>query len=431
MPQVCFAAMSFDRALIEVKAGDGGNGVVSFRREKYTPLGGPDGGHGGVGGSIYLVVNAHMNTLTFFQRRHHFKAEKGQHGAGKKQSGASGADMEIEVPRGTIVRNPDSNESYGDLVEDNQRLLVARGGPGGRGNSSFATSTNQAPRMATNGVPGEVRELLLELKLLADVGLVGKPNAGKSTFLSATTAARPKIADYPFTTLQPNLGVVELSLNEGFVLADIPGLIEGASEGVGLGYEFLRHVERTRVLIHLIDGSAPDPMGDYHAINAELTAYDAGFENKPQLVCFNKMDLPDAQTQWPDFERMLKDSGSADVYAISTATHLGTRDILFRALQILHELPPLVVDPAPSEIPVIRPLESDFRIRRGADEVWHVEGQAVELAAVRSRFDSEESLMRFHRKLKKMGVIDALREAGVSEGDTVWIGEDYELEWQE
>lgn len=422
--------MSFDRARIEVKAGDGGNGVVSFRREKFIPFGGPDGGDGGKGGSVYLVVNPHLSTLSYFQRKRHFKAKKGQDGRGKKQFGADADDVLIEVPPGTVVRDPDSGDVYGDLIEADQRLLVARGGKGGKGNSNFATPTNQAPRLATNGIPGEERTLILELKLLADVGLVGKPNAGKSTFLAATTAARPKIADYPFTTLQPNLGVVELSLEEGFVLADIPGLIEGASAGVGLGHEFLRHIERTRVLIHLVDGSAPDPIGDYHTINGELLAYQAGLEVKPQIVCLNKMDLPESQAQWPAFEQALKGMGVQDVYAISTATQTGTREVLYRALQILRELPVPEITPAPSEVPSV-PRESDFSIRRGNENEWYVVGGAVERAAVRSRFDSEEALMKFHRTLTRMGVIDALREAGVQEGDTVWIGEDYELEWQD
>ena len=422
--------MSFDTARIHVKAGDGGNGAVSFRREKYVPFGGPDGGDGGRGGSVYLVVNSQMNTLNYFQRHWRFKAASGRNGRGKNQTGASGADFVVEVPPGTVVRDPETGQVFGDLVQPGQRLLVARGGHGGKGNARFATSTNQAPRLATNGEPGEERTLALELKLLADVGLVGKPNAGKSTFLAATTAARPKIADYPFTTLQPNLGVVILGAKDDFVLADIPGLIEGASQGAGLGHEFLRHIERTRVLIHLVDGLSPDPLGDYSVINAELVAFGYGLESKPQIVCFNKIDLPDAQEKWPAFERALKAEG-VEPHAISAATQRGTREVLYRALQMLHELPAPIVEPAPAEIPISRPTGAGFSVHRAPDAAWHVDGAAVESAAVRSRFDSEEALLHFHRTLKKMGVIDALRKAGVKEGDTVWIGSDYELEWRE
>ncbi len=422
--------MSFDTARIHVQAGDGGDGVVSFRREKYVPFGGPDGGDGGKGGSVYLVVNARLNTLNYFRRHRRFTAASGGDGRGKNQTGAAGADVVIEVPAGTIVRDVDSGTVHGDLVRAGQRLLVARGGRAGRGNARFATSTNQAPRLATNGEPGEERTLALELKLLADVGLVGKPNAGKSTFLAATTAARPKIADYPFTTLRPNLGIVDLGSDDGFVLADIPGLIEGASQGAGLGHEFLRHVERTRLLIHLVDGASADPLGDYRVINAELAAFGHGLDGKPQIACLNKIDLPDAQEKWPAFERALQAAG-VEVYAISSATRHGTREALYRALHILRELPVPAVEPAPAEVPVIRPSAADFTIRRAADAAWHIEGAAVELAAARSRFDSDEALLRFHRTLEKMGVIGALRQAGVQEGDTVWIGPDYELEWRE
>ena len=425
--------MPFDTARIHVKAGDGGDGVVSFRREAHVPFGGPDGGDGGKGGSIYLVVNPRLSLLTYFQRRRKFVAGSGKAGRGKNQTGASAADVVVEVPPGTTVRDPDTAGTgalFGDLVRPGQRLLVARGGAGGKGNARFATPTNQAPRIATNGEPGEERMLALELKLLADVGLVGKPNAGKSTFLAATTAARPKIADYPFTTLKPNLGVVDLDDHEGFVLADIPGLIEGASQGAGLGHDFLRHIERTRVLIHLVDGTSADPPSDYHAINAELAAFGHGLAEKPQIVCLNKIDLPDAWAKWPAFERALKAEG-VEANAISTATQRGTRDVLYRALQILRELPPPTIDLAPAGIPTVRPIGQEFKVHRMPDRAWRVDGAAVELAAARSRFDSEEALMRFHRALEKMGVIDALRGAGVKDGDTVWIGSDYELEWRD
>jgi GTP-binding protein len=422
--------MAFDTAVIYVKAGSGGNGVVSFRREAYVPFGGPDGGDGGNGGQVYLVVQPQMNTLNYFHRHRRFTAAPGKAGRGKNQTGASAADVRVEVPPGTVVRDPDTDEIFGDLVQPGQRLLVARGGRGGKGNARFTTSTNQAPRMATNGEPGQERTLKLELKLLADVGLVGKPNAGKSTFLAATTAARPKIADYPFTTLQPNLGVVDLGVDDGFVLADIPGLIEGASHGAGLGHDFLRHIERTRVLIHLVDGLSPDPLSDYRVINAELAAFGHGLEARPQVVCLNKTDLSETQAKWPAFERVLKAEG-VEAYAVSAAAQRGTREVLYRALQILRELPAPIVEPAPAAIPTLHPAAPSFSVRRSADAEWRVEGSAVELAAAKSRFDSEEALMHFHRTLQKMGVIDALRRAGVKEGDTVWIGADYELEWRD
>ena len=424
--------MFFDTAQIQITAGKGGDGAVAFRREKYVPFGGPSGGDGGRGGDVILFVDPKVNTLVYFRHHHQFKAGHGGNGRNKNMTGAHGHEMRIPVPPGTVVRDAKTTEVLGDLTQPKAELIVARGGTPGKGNARFATSTNQAPRMATNGLPGEERLLDLELKLIADVGLVGLPNAGKSTLLAATTAARPKIAAYPFTTLEPNLGVVDLDRETSFVIADIPGLIEGASLGKGLGHEFLRHIERTRILIHLLDGSQPDPIGDFDAINSELAAFGHGLANKPQIVAFNKIDLIEAQDNWKKAHAAWKQRG-IEAMTISAATHTNTRELMYRAVQLLKELP----EPAPLEletaIPVITLEEGGepFTIARDEAGAWHVTSQQVERLALRHRFDSEESLMAFQRAVEKIGVLEALRKAGVEEGDTVWIGEDYELEWQD
>src|SRR5438270_1608260 len=336
--------MFYDHTKIFVKAGDGGNGSRHFRREKFAPLGGPDGGDGGRGGSVYLEATTNLNTLIDYRYRQHFKAGAGGLGLRQKMHGAKGEDIILPVPRGTIIRDAETNELIADLVEDGQRVMVARGGRGGLGNVHFATSTHQAPHEAQNGEPGEERWLMLELRLIADVGLIGYPNAGKSTLLSVVTAARPKIADYPFTTLSPNLGVVAVgqpgSGDEfGFVLADIPGLIEGAAHGVGLGHEFLRHVRRTRLLIHMLDGASyeRDPWQDFHAINQELRAYDEQLAERPQIVVLNKMDLPEAQQRWPALKAQAEKAGYP-VFAISAASHQGTDELMQFAAHRLHEL---------------------------------------------------------------------------------------------
>jgi GTPase len=424
--------MFFDTAQIQVAAGKGGDGAVAFRREKYVPFGGPSGGDGGAGGDVILFVDPKVNTLVYFRHHHHFKAGHGGNGRNKNMTGANGKDLRIPVPPGTVVRDAKTLEVLGDLARPKAELIVAKGGAPGKGNARFATATNQAPRMATNGLPGEEHLLDLELKLIADVGLVGLPNAGKSTLLAATTAARPKIAPYPFTTLEPNLGVVDLDRETSFVIADIPGLIEGASAGKGLGHEFLRHIERTRILIHLLDGSQPDPIGDFDTINAELAAFGHGLSGKVQIVAFNKIDLIEAQDNWQTAHAVLKKRGT-EAMTISAATHVNTRELMYRAAQLLKELP----EPAPLELetamPVIK-LEEDaapFTITRDEAGAWQVAGRQVEKLASRHRFDSAESLMAFHKAITRMGVIEALRKAGVEEGDTVWIGEDYELEWQD
>ena len=421
--------MFFDTAQITIKAGDGGDGAVAFRREKFVPFGGPSGGDGGHGGNVIAWVDPTVNTLVYFRHHRQFKAGDGVNGRTKNQTGKDGEDVRIAVPPGTIVRDAQSGEVLADLSDPKTELVLARGGTPGKGNARFATSTNQAPRMATNGSPGEEHILDLELKLIADVGLVGLPNAGKSTLLAATTAATPKIADYPFTTLVPNLGVVDLDRETSFVMADIPGLIEGANLGKGLGHEFLRHIERTRVLIHLLDGAQPDPLHAFKIINDELAAFGHGLAEKPQIVAVNKIDLPEAQARWPQIQKTLKEQG-IDATTISAAAHTGTRELLYRAAQMLRELPipqPVVVE----ALPVIRAEGPGFAITRAPDASWHVTGRQVELLAMRHRFDSEETLLAFHKAITKLGVIDALREAGVQEGDTVWIGADYELEWQD
>ncbi len=420
--------MFIDEATIYVKGGDGGNGCIAFLREKYVPFGGPAGGDGGRGGDVILYVDPHLNTLYHFTHQRHFRAERGQHGRGKNQHGASGADLRVPVPPGTIVRDAATGRILADLTEPGQEVVVARGGRGGRGNARFATPSNQAPRIAEKGEPGEERTLHLELKLLADVGLVGRPNAGKSTLLAAVTAARPKIAPYPFTTLHPYLGVVALDEQTTFVMADLPGLIEGASEGKGLGHDFLRHVERTRLLIHLLDGTSEDPVQDFRAINAELAAFGHGLDRKPQLVAFNKIDLPEARNRWPAVRDALRAQGY-EVFPVSGLTREGVRELLWRAAQLLAQLPR--AQPVAHEIPVFR-LEDDertFWVEREPDG-WRVRGKRVERLVAMTPLELDEAVQRLHRRLERMGVLDALREAGVRPGDIVRIG-DAELVWEE
>ncbi len=421
-------SMFFDEAKIYVQAGDGGNGAVSFRREKYIPHGGPDGGHGGKGGDVVLVVNPRLNTLLGFRRRSHFRAERGAHGQGKNKHGKNGADLYIPVPPGTVVRDDESGDLIADLVKAKHSVVVAAGGRGGRGNSAFASSTNQAPRWAEKGEPGQARWIRLELKLLADVGIIGLPNAGKSTLLASVSAAKPKIADYPFTTLIPNLGVAIVDDRE-MVLADIPGLIEGAHSGAGLGDRFLRHIERTRVLIHLLDGSSQDPLKAFDAINRELAQFDPRLGSKPQIAAVNKMDLPEAQAQWPRLQKALGKRG-LEVCAISAATGQGVRELLRAVAQRLETLPipEQIVD---EELPVIRPGEAEeaFQVSREG-HAFRVRGKKVERVVAMTNFDQDEAILRLHRVFKAMGVTDALERAGVREGDQVRIG-DVELEWRE
>ena len=341
--------------------------------------------------------------------------------------GRSAPRLTIPVPPGTVVRDAASGELLGDLTENGQQLVVARGGRGGRGNARFANSRQQAPRIAEKGAPGEERKLKLELKLIADLGIVGVPNAGKSTFLASVTSARPKIAPYPFTTLQPNLGVADLG-DKTLVLADIPGLIEGAHLGIGLGFDFLRHIQRTRVLIHLLDGTGSDPLADFSQINSELALFDENLASKPQIVALNKIDLPDVQARWPALQAELKRRGY-EAMTISALAHTNTRELLFRAAQVLAEAPP----PEPADaIPVYRPPDAgpDFTITREADGAWRVSGAKIERAAKMTYWEYDEAVQRFQRILEVIGIRQALAGAGIQEGDTVLIGE-YVLEWSD
>jgi GTP-binding protein len=423
-------SLFFDEAKIFVQAGSGGNGCMSFRREKFVPNGGPNGGHGGDGGDVILAVDPHLNTLSTFRRRSHFKANRGMHGEGSDKHGRNGADLEIPVPRGTVVRDAETGELIADLVRLDARVVVVKGGRGGRGNAAFTSSTNQAPRFAENGEPGQERWITLEMKLLADVGIIGLPNAGKSTFLASVTAAKPKIADYPFTTLMPNLGVALVDDSE-IVLADIPGLIQGAHMGAGLGDKFLRHIERTRVLIHLLDGSGQDPLGAFEIINHELEEYNAHLATKPQVVAVNKIDLPDAQANWVKIQKAMKKRG-IQTYAISAATGEGVRDLLRVAKTLLDEAPEDIVEENnEDELPVIRPEEDEnvFEISREG-KAFRLTGRKVERVVIMTNFDQEEAVFRLHRIFKGMGITEALEKAGVQEGDMVRIGE-VELEWRD
>jgi GTP-binding protein len=419
--------MFIDQAEITVISGKGGDGAVHFRREKYVPRGGPDGGDGGRGGSVILEARRSLNTLYNFRHKRRFRAKDGARGGGSNQTGRSAEDLIIPVPPGTLVYDADTGELLGDLTEDGEQLLVCKGGRGGRGNARFATSRNKVPRIAEKGEPGQERNLRLELKLIADVGLVGVPNAGKSTFLSVVTNAKPKIAPYPFTTLTPNLGVAELDVENTLVLADIPGLIEGAHQGIGLGHDFLRHIQRTRVLIHLLDGTGEDPLLDFAQINSELALFDPDLAEKPQLVVLNKMDLPEVRARWPEVRKALEARGYQPM-SMSAVTGEGVRKVLYRAADLLSQAPP---PPEPEAVPVYR-VESDpreFTVTR-VPEGWRVSGEAIERAAAMTYWEYDQSIRRFQRIMQTLGIEDALREAGIQEGESVFIGK-YELEWQD
>lgn len=415
-----------DEVEISVASGKGGDGMVHFRRELYVPRGGPDGGDGGRGGSVILQVEPSMRTLYTFRRQRKFAADNGKPGGRAQRSGRSAEDLVLKVPAGTLVYNAKNGELLGDLTDDNQQLQVVKGGRGGRGNQHFANSRNQAPRIAEKGAPGEGKELRLELKLIADIGIVGVPNAGKSTLLASLTNAKPKIANYPFTTLQPNLGVAALDEDTTLVLADIPGLIEGAHKGVGLGHDFLRHIQRTRVLIHLIDGMAEDPLGDFAQINTELNLFDPNLAQKPQIVALNKIDLPDVQARWPEIEAALKNQGYTPM-TISAATGQDVRRLLGRAAQELAALPVETKE----AVPVYRPIEDprEFHVEP-EKKGWRLRGTSLERVAAMTYWEEDQSVRRFQRILRQLGVDVALREKGVKPGDTVYIG-DYELEWKE
>ena len=419
--------MFIDEIEIYVRSGKGGDGSVHFRREKYVPRGGPDGGDGGRGGDIVFQVVPTLNTLSKFHQKERFIADDGRNGAKKNMTGRSAEPLVIQVPPGTVIYNANNGQIIGDLVEPDQRLVICRGGRGGRGNQHFVSSRNQAPRTGERGEPGQEMNLRLELKLIADVGLVGVPNAGKSSFLASVTNARPKIANYPFTTLEPNLGVAELDMENTLVLADIPGLIEGAHQGVGLGDAFLRHIQRTRVLIHLLDGHSTDPVLDFSQINAEMALFDSELGEKPQIVAFNKMDMPDVQEKWPGVKEAIEAKGY-EVIAISALTRENVRPLLWRASELLKTTP----EPEPvGELPVYRPDEDprDYHIEVMPDG-YRVTGAAIERAAAMTYWEYEGSVRRFQRLLSVLGIEDELVDLGVEVGDTVYIGE-YELVWQD
>ena len=419
-----------DRAKIRVRAGDGGNGCVSFRREKYVPMGGPDGGDGGNGGSVWLMVDDKMRTLADLRRKRVYQGQKGGFGQGSNKHGRNGADLIVAVPPGTVVRravDAEFPEAVGDLTESGQRLLVVRGGRGGRGNARFATSVNQAPRIAEKGEKGEAWELVLDLKLISDVGIIGLPNAGKSTLLRAVSAARPKVADYPFTTLEPVLGVVEIGY-ESLVLADIPGLIEGAHSGSGLGLDFLRHIERTRVVIHLVDGSRPHPEDDIDTVNEEMAAYSAELAAKRQVLVVNKVDLPEVRERKEAMATALRALGHEPLF-ISAATRRGVRTLLDRVLAVLAEERAKAVETA-TPLPVLRPPARGprFVITKG-DGVYTVEGPRIEALVERLGVETEEARAEIRRRLARLGVAAALRRAGARPGDRLLVG-GAEIEWQ-
>lgn len=425
--------MFTDQVEIFVRSGKGGDGMVHFRREKFVPRGGPDGGDGGKGGDVVFEVKPTLNTLSTFRPNQKFKAEDGVGGGSSQLTGRGGKDLVIHVPPGTVIFDLPADGSapilLGDLTQPGERLTVCKGGRGGRGNQHFATSRNQAPRTAERGEPWEEKHLKLELKLIADIGLIGVPNAGKSTLLSVLTNAKPKIAAYPFTTLEPNLGVANIDDDTTVVLADIPGLIEGAAEGAGLGHDFLRHIQRTRVLVHLLDGLSSDPLADYSQINAELSLFDPNLAKKPQIVALNKIDQPEVQERLKELKSAFKKK-KVELRTISALARTDTRDLLLAAAQKLSETPPLEEFEAP--VPVYRP-EADpnqFTISREDDASWRISGAGIERAAAMTYWEHDGSVRRFQRLMEKLGVDEALRKAGIEEGDTVHVG-DYELEWQE
>ncbi len=423
-------ATSFvDKAVIKAVAGKGGNGAVAFHREKYLPAGGPDGGDGGRGGNVILQVDDHMSTLMDFRYKRKYAAANGADGTGKRCSGKDGENLVIRVPRGTLVRDKESGGIIADM-SGSEPFVLCKGGRGGWGNKHFATATRQAPRFAKPGLPGESREVVLELKLLADVGLVGFPNVGKSTLLSVVSKAHPKIANYHFTTLFPNLGVVYVEDGVSFVMADIPGIIEGASEGAGLGHDFLRHIDRCRLLIHLVDVSGSegrDPIADFDAINTELREYDASLAERPQIVVANKCDLlPPDSDALEKFRAYVEEKGYR-FFSMSAATTQGTRELVKAAAAMLDQLPPVTVYEADYVAPLPQGGSVEDLVIEHIDDVWTVEGPWLERLLGSINFSDYESQMYFDRMLREGGVYDRMEAMGVQEGDTVSI---YDLEFE-
>ena len=419
--------MFIDEADLYVRSGKGGNGMVHFHREKFVNRGGPDGGDGGHGGNVILRVTPHLNTLLAFRHKSKFIAEDGKNGGINNQKGKSADILVIPVPAGTSIYDEITNDLIGDLTNEGEELIVCTGGRGGRGNPHFANPSKQAPRIAEKGEPGIEKTLRLELKLIADIGIIGMPNAGKSSFLAAVSNAKPKIADYPFTTLVPNLGVAQLDENTTLILADIPGLIEGAHSGKGLGDAFLRHLQRTRVLIHLLDGLSPQSFADFTQINSELSLFDSHLAEKPQIVALNKIDLPEVLEKWPQLKKEFK-RHKIEIMEVSALTHENITKLLWQASEALRTAP------EPNQIqtlPVYRPQASlpDFKVERVSNG-WRISGQAIERAAAMTYWEYDDSIRRFQRILEAMGIDAALRQAGIQDGDTVVINKN-QFTWQE
>ena len=425
--------MFLDEVKIFVRSGDGGNGLVAFRREKYVPKGGPAGGDGGRGANVVFIVDEGLRTFMDYRYQKKFVAPNGENGMSKGMHGRKSKDLYLKVPPGTVIRDTDTGEVLADLVEHEQEVVVARGGRGGRGNCRFATPSNPAPEIAENGEPGEERNLTLELKLMADVGLVGFPSVGKSTLLSITSKAKPKIADYHFTTLAPNLGVVETKDHRSFVMADLPGLIEGASQGVGLGHQFLRHIERTKVIVHVVDMSATDgrdPYEDYKIINQELGEYNMRLLERPQIVVANKMDIPAAQENLEEFKaKLAADGEEVDIVEISAFTRTNVDNLLYKISDILDTTDPnmlyeLDTEEESMENRVLykhKPKDETFKITRDDTGAYVVSGPGIERAFLMTDFNRDASVRRFAQQMRSMGVDDALRERGCKNGDTVKI----------
>ena len=422
--------MFVDYAKIIIESGKGGDGAATFRREKYVAAGGPDGGDGGKGGDIYFEVDPDSNTLIDFRFTKKFKAKNGENGSGNRCFGKSGEDLTVKVPKGTIVKDAETGKVIVDMSEDGQRELILKGGRGGKGNVHFATSTRQAPHFAIDGEKGKLKEVILELKLLADVGLIGFPNVGKSTILSRVTAATPKIADYHFTTIDPNLGVVKTEHGDSFVLADIPGIIEGASDGVGLGIQFLRHVERTRLLLHVIDVAGTEgrnPVDDFNKINEELKKYSEKLAGRKQIIVANKIDSMQDENNYKELEELAKNNG-LEIFKISAVTGEGLNELFNYVAEIIKTLPKeYIVEPEERMIYTLEEEEDPFTVIRNNNE-FTVEGPAIDRLMARVNTEDNESFAYLQRMLKKLGIDDALKAKGVKEGDTVNIL-DWVFEW--
>lgn len=419
--------MFYDYAKVNVKAGDGGNGIVAFRREKYVPKGGPAGGDGGKGGSIILRADEGLRTLIDFRYQTHYKGKRGDHGSGAKQHGRSADDIVLRVPVGTVVRDADTKKLLGDLRHHGQEIVVAQGGRGGRGNARFVSSTHRAPAFAENGEKGEERWITLELKLLADVGLVGFPNVGKSTIISRVSAAKPKIANYHFTTLEPNLGMVRVDAGRSFVIADVPGLVEGAAEGAGLGHRFLRHVERTRVLVHVVDLSGSegrDPLEDLAVIRGELERYAPQLNEKPMVIVANKVDLMSDDDRDAALARLREAYPEVRIFPMSAATDSDLNELVYHLADILDAIGPVEYAEEDFEPVEEEPQkqEAPFRVQKIGPDAYEVVGPEIDGLVGRTQFERDEAVERFMKILDNMGIEKALREAGIQDGDTVIVG---------